>query len=313
MFKRDWKTHDAMRGLRLALFRVCFLLLVLGPKGGRVLADEKVAGSETELTFHARSVQPGEIIRFHLAGATSLERVEAGMFQKTFPFYGASASDDGEWHGLVGIDLDVDAGVYTLTVRGSENGEEVLKLTREITVHPKKFPTRRLTVSKKYVNPAADVLERIRQESNKVRRIFASVSSERLWDGSFLAPVPGRPNSSFGKRSILNGQPRSPHTGTDFTAAAGTRIYAPNHGRVVMVQDLYYSGKTVIIDHGLGLFSYLAHLSAFDVEEGAAVQPGTLIGRVGATGRVTGAHLHWTVRLVGTRVDPLSLMAVSKE
>ena len=121
--------------------------------------------------------------------------------------------------------------------------------------------------------------------------------------------MPDPANSAFGTRSILNGQPRSPHSGADFRSAAGTPIKAPNAGRVVLAGDRYFTGNTVIIDHGLGLFSLFAHLSEVSVKEGDSVQSGEVVGKVGATGRVTGPHLHWSVRLSGARVDPLSLLA----
>jgi len=117
-------------------------------------------------------------------------------------------------------------------------------------------------------------------------------------------------NSAFGTRSVFNGQPRSAHGGADFLSPAGTPIHAPNAGRIVLARDLYFSGNTVVIDHGLGLFSMLAHLSAIDVHEGDGVTADQRIGLVGATGRVTGPHLHWAVRAGGARVDPLSLLAV---
>jgi murein DD-endopeptidase MepM/ murein hydrolase activator NlpD len=125
--------------------------------------------------------------------------------------------------------------------------------------------------------------------------------------------VPQAANSRFGSRSIYNGQPRSPHGGADFLSPAGTPIKAPNAGHVAIARDLYYTGNTVVIDHGLGLFSVLAHLSAIDVHEGDTIVAGQIVGKVGATGRVTGAHLHWGIRLAGARVDPLSLLALAGE
>jgi murein DD-endopeptidase MepM/ murein hydrolase activator NlpD len=107
--------------------------------------------------------------------------------------------------------------------------------------------------------------------------------------------------------------PRSPHSGADFVSPEGTPIRAPNAGTIVLARDLYFSGNTVVIDHGLGLFSLVAHLSAMEVKEGETVDAGAIVGRVGATGRVTGPHLHWAVRANGARVDPLSLLAVLGE
>ena len=179
-----------------------------------------------------------------------------------------------------------------------------------LTVTAKTFPTRRLTVDEKFVNPPQQVLARIQEESARVRAIFDTVTPRRYWSGSFSLPVPGPVISAFGKRSVYNGQPRSPHSGTDFQGATGTPIRAPNAGKVVLASALYYSGNTVILDHGLGLYSYFGHMSAFSVKEGDQVKPGEVLGKVGATGVVTGPHLHWSVRLAGTRVDPLSLIRV---
>jgi murein DD-endopeptidase MepM/ murein hydrolase activator NlpD len=117
-------------------------------------------------------------------------------------------------------------------------------------------------------------------------------------------------NSAFGTRSIFNGKARSPHAGADFLSPAGTPIHAPNAGTVVIAHGLYYSGNTIVIDHGLGLFSMLAHLSVIDVHEGDHVTVGQVLGKVGATGRVTGPHLHWAVRSGDARVDPLSVLEV---
>jgi murein DD-endopeptidase MepM/ murein hydrolase activator NlpD len=131
-----------------------------------------------------------------------------------------------------------------------------------------------------------------------------------LWSGAFERPVPQENNSAFGSRSVFNDQPRSPHSGADFLSPAGTPIHAPNAGRVMLAKELYFTGNTVIIDHGLGMFSLMAHLSAIEVHEHDIVKTGQLLGAVGATGRVTGAHLHWAIRINGARVDPLSVVIV---
>jgi murein DD-endopeptidase MepM/ murein hydrolase activator NlpD len=126
----------------------------------------------------------------------------------------------------------------------------------------------------------------------------------------FRRPVPHQANSRFGTRSVFNGEPRSAHAGTDFLSPAGTPVHAPNAGRIVAARELFFAGRTVMIDHGAGLFSQLAHLSRIDVREGEMVRPGQVVGLVGATGRVTGAHLHWAVRVSGARVDALSVLAL---
>jgi murein DD-endopeptidase MepM/ murein hydrolase activator NlpD len=131
---------------------------------------------------------------------------------------------------------------------------------------------------------------------------------QRFWHGAFVRPVPDPANSAFGTRSVYNGEARSPHSGADFLSPSGRPIKSPAGGRIVIADARYFTGNTVVIDHGLGVYSLLAHLSSMSVAAGQSVEAGDIIGNVGATGRVTGPHLHWTVRLDGARVDPLSLL-----
>src|SRR5205823_9149362 len=134
--------------------------------------------------------------------------------------------------------------------------------------------------------------ERIERDAAALREVWRSTAPERLWTDAFVRPVPGESVSRFGSRSVFNGRARNPHNGGDFLSPAGTPIHAPNAGRVALARDLYFSGNTIVIDHGLGVFSLLAHLSAFDVREGDTVAAGQVVGRVGATGRVTRSEEH---------------------
>ena len=214
------------------------------------------------------------------------------------------------WRALVGIDLDATPGTYKITATTSRAGDATFRAAQDLIVTAREFPTRRLTVDENFVNPPAEVTERIAREAKELEQLWTASAPERLWTGVFERPVPQDSNSAFGSRSIFNGQPRSPHSGADFSSPAGTPIRSPNAGRIVLAKDLYFSGNTVIIDHGLGLFSTMAHLSSIDVKQGDVVRAGQVVGAVGATGRVTGAHLHWAVRLNGARIDPLSLLAL---
>ena len=200
-------------------------------------------------------------------------------------------------------------GAYPLAAYEPER--DVPARTIDLRVVAKPFATRRLQVLPGFVEPSATGLERIGREATALATLFRNVSS-RLWEGPFVAPVATRPTSNFGTRSIFNGQPRAPHAGVDFNAATGTPIVAPGAGRVVFAGDLFFTGKTVVIDHGSGLFSLLAHLSVVTVQPDDLVRRGVVIGRVGATGRATGPHLHWGVRLNAARVDPLSLLFATR-
>jgi murein DD-endopeptidase MepM/ murein hydrolase activator NlpD len=252
----------------------------------------------------SRAVQPGEIVLLSVHGAAAGDRVNATAFDRPCPVW---AVDDRTWQVLVGIDLDVKPGSHVVTIRAGSTTTPYA-----LTVLAKRFPTRKLTVDEAFVNPPASAQPRIAAEAARLNALWAAPAPARLWSGPFGAPVPQPPNSAFGTRSVYNGQPRSAHGGADFPSPSGTPIHAPNAGKVVLADNLYYTGNTIVIDHGLGLFSLFAHLSRIDVHDGAAIEKGAVVGLVGATGRVTGPHLHWTVRAGGARVDPMAVMAILK-
>ena len=259
---------------------------------------------DVTVAIRARAIAVGEVVVVTMTTDTPADEVRVKAFDRDQPAFRDSPL---VWRAIVGIDLDVVPNTYVLTV-GARAGEVVSHVSRDLIVVNREFPTRRLTVDDAYVNPPAAVTERITQEAKELDLIWKSPAATRLWTGAFERPVPQDANSAFGSRSVFNGESRSPHSGADFSSPAGTPIHAPNAGRVVLARDLYFTGNTVIIDHGLGLFSLLAHLSSIDVHEGDVVAAGRVVGLVGATGRVTGPHLHWGVRLGGARVDPLSLL-----
>lgn len=266
------------------------------------------ASADLTVSHRARSLQPGEVVMLTMASARPLHEARVSAFDRSFLCF--ETADPLKWSGLIGIDLDTKPGRYVVNVTGLDADGKAVTVEYPITVEPKTFATRTLTVDQQFVTPPREALARIQRESEKVRAIFEAVSPERYWAGPFVLPVAGRSISEFGKRSVYNGQPRSPHAGTDFAGATGTPIKAPNAGKVVLAANLYYSGNTIILDHGQGLYSYFGHMSAFSVREGDRVAAGDVVGKVGATGLVTGPHLHWSVRLAGTRVDPLSLVDV---
>jgi murein DD-endopeptidase MepM/ murein hydrolase activator NlpD len=272
-----------------------------------VAAPRGLQAPVTSVEVAARAVQPGEVVRLTMTTAVPMTALTIQAFGTTFASF---RIEDRTWQGLVGIDLDVKPGPHVFTIAATD-GTRAWTTTRTLTVAAKAFRTRRLTVEPKYVEPPPHVMPRILEEAERLGAVWALRSPERLWSGAFTPPVPDPANSAFGSRSVFNDQPRSPHGGADFASPSGRIIRAPNGGRVVLAEDLYFTGRSVVIDHGLGLVSLFAHLSSIDVLPGATVGRGDVVGRVGATGRVTGPHLHWTVRLAGTRVDPLSLMDVT--
>jgi murein DD-endopeptidase MepM/ murein hydrolase activator NlpD len=256
----------------------------------------------------ARFFHPGELLLITIPTSAAVTEVRVTAFARTTRAFRIDAE---KWQALVGIDLDDKLGDQTIeSLALREDMGSTLK--KVVTVFPREFPTRRLTVDEQYVNPPEATMERIAKEQKELEAVWADSAQTRLWSGAFERPVPQDANSAFGSRSIFNDQPRSPHSGADFSSPAGTPVHAPNAGRIVLARDLYFTGNTVIVDHGLGLFSLMAHLSAIDVHERDVVKTGQVLGAVGATGRVTGAHLHWAIRVNGARVDPLSVIEVLK-
>ncbi|MEC8481970.1 MAG: M23 family metallopeptidase [Pseudomonadota bacterium] len=179
--------------------------------------------------------------------------------------------------------------------------------THTFEIVDKRYTEQRITLqNKEMVSPNPKQLERIRSESKRQRAIYATVSAPMDLSTGFSMPLEGITTSLYGHRRFFNDQPRSPHSGLDIAAPTGTPIVAPAQARVALVDDLYYNGKSVFLDHGQGLITMYCHLSEQTVSTGELVQQDQVIGLVGATGRVTGPHLHWSVSLNGYRIDPLA-------
>lgn len=259
------------------------------------------------VSFVPAAPRPGDVVHIKVSGTSGEEVVSATLFDREITF----EYDERErsWHALAGIDLDTKPGTYQMHVlRRSSDAP----LVQPLEIVPRQFRERRLRVGAAYVDPPESALQQIKRDSEALAEAYAR-SSPKQWRGAFLQPVDGTPSSNFGTRSYYNGQRRSPHAGVDFGGKVGTPVRASNYGIVVLALPMYFTGNTVIVDHGLRLFSVFAHLSAFNVAAGDQVAPETVVGLLGATGRVTGPHLHWAVRLDGARVDPLSLMLATKE
>lgn len=222
---------------------------------------------------------------------------------------------DGEaWYALAGVDVGSDLGPSNLRIsvvipKGGAKAEPArFDLGRSVEIHEAHYRTGVLTVAPEFVNPGPEALKRIEAEVALKKQVFATSAAKPLWSGDFRAPVDAPSTDSFGTRRTFNGQLASIHKGMDFRAVVGTEVRAGNSGVVVLARPLYYEGNCVVIDHGLGLFEISMHLSRIDVREGQHVSIGDPLGLSGATGRVTGPHLHWAVRWQGAYLDPAKLL-----
>ena len=215
---------------------------------------------------------------------------------------------DDVWTTLLGIDLDTRPGAHAAEALLTMDDGSVEKRKIAIKVAGRKFPMTRLKVEPRFTQLSKTDLNRASRESREVGAIYRRITTDLVPDEVFVIPIPGGSGTNFGERRVFNGQARAPHSGADLRAAIGTPVHATNRGRVVLAKNLFFTGNTLIVDHGLGIYSLYAHLSRMDVQRGAVVKSNQIVGLAGATGRVTGPHLHWAIRMQGARVDPFSLV-----
>jgi murein DD-endopeptidase MepM/ murein hydrolase activator NlpD len=245
----------------------------------------------------------GQAIRLSLPDEPGIESVEIKFQDKTIPYIHAGKV----WTTVLGIDLDVKPGSHSGEIRIKKDGKTE-KRTQTFTVTAGKFSIQRLKVADQYVELSKENTERALKEQKDLDEIHNTITPEAFWTEPFIVPVPGGVGANFGSRRVFNGESRNPHGGADLRATTGTPVRSTNRGRVVLAGDLFFTGNTVIVDHGLGIYTLYAHLSRIDVKKDAMVERAQVIGLAGATGRVTGPHLHWGARVQNARVDPFSLI-----
>lgn len=249
----------------------------------------------------------GQALELRLAEADRVSAAHARWGDRNIPF----VRDPSGWTAVIGIDLEASPGSHTVPITLDLVGGGTKIIEEQVEVGAGSFRTTELTVEQRYVELNASDQERAARESREIAAIYATLTPERYWTGAFHVPIPDASGGrNFGHRRVFNGQPRAPHSGADLSAVTGTPILAANRGRVVLAKDLFFSGNAVFLDHGLGLYTVYLHLSEIDVEVGKMVERGGRIGRAGATGRVTGPHLHWGVRILDARVDPFTLLGL---
>jgi murein DD-endopeptidase MepM/ murein hydrolase activator NlpD len=213
------------------------------------------------------------------------------------------------WHALVPVDLEQKPDDYALSVDVEPAQGEAASCKLTVHVVPGKFATESLKVAPQFVEPNPEQLARAKNEAQRLREIYATVTPHRLWQGKFRVPLAGVTSGrNFGRRRVLNGQPSSPHTGVDFPAPTGTPVHAAQAGRVVLAEPLYFAGNTVVVDHGFGVYTLYGHLSQITAKVGEELAAGAVLGKVGATGRVTGPHLHWGLTIGAARVNALQIV-----
>lgn len=209
------------------------------------------------------------------------------------------------WKAVLGLPLSIKPGQHNILI----NGEK-----RAFEVEDKQYKEQHITLkTRKHIDLSQKDLARHRKEKAKAMAAYAHFERQRIPDFAFLKPVEGPYSSPFGLRRFFNGEPRRPHSGLDIAAPTGTDIKAPASGKVVLTGNFFFNGNVVYLDHGQGLVSMFCHLDEISVQQGETLNKGDVLGKVGATGRVTGPHLHWSVSLNDSRIDPMLLLPESAQ
>ena len=267
-------------------------------------------GAGVSLSIAPATAPQGALLRLDVRSTVAIQRISGKWENESVPFW-PDAKVKYLQHGILGIDLELPAGKHILELAADLANGKPAKCTAEIKVGAGNFAVERLTVAKEFAEPSPEDLARAEKDGERLLQIFATVTPEKLWLGPFQLPLDGTHSAkNFGRRRVLNGNPGSPHTGMDFPAAAGTPIHASQAGRVVLADNLFFSGNTVVLDHGLGIFTFYCHMERINVAEGEEVKAGAVLGQVGATGRVTGPHLHWALKVDSARVNPLQIVGL---
>ena len=241
------------------------------------------------------------LFRVQLPGATAI----TGTWLKHPVVF---TRDSTGWFLLAGVDVEQAPGSYALDLTATMANGTTRPLNRQIAIGPAHYRTTKIQVAEKFLSPDAATQAEIAADAEVKKAAFARVIPEPLWSGSFTRPVPFAPTDSFGTRRTFNGKLASIHKGADFHAPLGTPVYAANDGIVTIAQLMFYEGNFVVVDHGQQFETMYMHFSRIDVHVGDHVRKGQRLGLSGATGRVTGPHLHLGVRWQGTYLDPAILL-----
>ncbi len=254
------------------------------------------------------SAKQGQVLVVKVPEPEEVTEVKGTFIKRTIPFFRENREGESPGYvGLLGIDMQDSPGTYELEV-DIKQGERIKHLSYNVLVTKENFAVQHLKLPKAKVDLDAKSVARWKTEQEQLKQALAENSRLRLWHSEFVEPVNGKRSGMFGSRRIMNGKPRNPHNGEDIGAPMGADVLATNDGVVRLTVDHIFSGKGIFVDHGLGFYSMYFHLSEILVNDGDLVKAGQVIGKVGASGRATGPHLHWGVKINGARVDPYALL-----
>ena len=282
--------------------------VLLATLGLLFTAQASAAAEKAAVAWHPSKPRVGDVAWILVQDVTDTGIVEGSVDGKPLTFFPYA----GGYAALFGIDLDTKPGNHAWRVGVVEPGREPRSAQGIVKILRRDFHVERLTVPNTMVDLDPETERRAVAEGKQLAALYRTITPERIWRGKFTAPVGTmKAGTGFGARRIINGQPRSPHSGNDYSAPKGTPVIAVNAGKVALVGEFFFPGRLVILDHGLGLYTAYFHLDTIAVAEGERVERGQTLGTVGATGRATGPHLHFGAQVAGARIDPTTLLGLS--
>ena len=285
----------------LALYRYLIIILIIA-------VNLSAFSDDSPISLSSNAVDQGKVIFVKIFTKDNEEPSLKWMNRKITLLY---RPDKKFYEGFVAADLEQKPGTYNLDLNFEPSGE---KKQVKIKVIKKDYGVRKITIADdSKVNLNEKDLARANRESATMNKLWDASISAPFWDTPFIMPLGSEVIGTFGRRSIINDQPRSPHSGVDMRGKNGTPVKASNDGLVVLTGDHFFTGNTVVIDHGAGILSMYFHLAKINVKKGDKISRGEALGTVGSTGRVTGPHLHWGVRIDGQRIDPVSFVEISNK
>lgn len=302
------KNAKTTKGIHRDALALCFCVFCGYLLSFDISSEASQTAPRMEVTWEPAALVNGAPCLFRVAPATPLRSL-SGTWLSHKVFFDFD-SEKSSWFALAGVGVDQPPGSYPLQLEAVTQTGLRTSFSQPVTIGKASYHTIALSVGRQFTEPSAQQLEQIKRDQELKSQIFGTVTPTRTWSGNFAAPVDASTSEGFGTQRTFNGKRQSIHQGLDYRAPTGTPVAAMNAGMVILARPMFFEGNCVVIDHGQGLLSLYLHFSEFKVKEGDHVTRGQILGRSGATGRVTGPHLHVAFRWEGVYVNPATLLGL---
>lgn len=292
--------------------KICFIYMIMMIFVFSVYslgAELNFGNSDFSLRCRAPEFRPGELIVFEVRpfGGQKISAVNGAFLETAMEFY----QNGDSFIALFGVPAKIAPGKYGILINIKTSSGKESSGSFEITIRKRMFKVSRLNVDPLYLEYTPETLRRIEEEKQILIALWKKITPDKLWNGPFIYPIDSDITQEFAVKRVFHQEFRSFHSGIDLRAKEPTEVMAANRGIVALTGDHFFSGNFVIIDHGRRLFSFYAHLSEIKVKDGQSVEKGQVIALSGSTGRITGPHLHWTIKVNSVNVDPEGIVGMN--